>query len=124
MDNGNTVLSSKNHIVSGISGLFEMEPEVSMRLHSGSSWLSVVIVFIVPGHFSFLRNFVTVFDSDSEINIGVKWDWFATEGCLGECSTPCKVSWAMKSSFLSFLQLWEGKIPAFEYFASTDGESL
>lgn len=90
VDNGNSFLFSKNHIVGSVVRFLKMEPEVSVWLHGSSSWLSVCvgIIAVIVSHLGSLWNSVAFNDLNFEVDIRVKGDWLSTEWSLGVSTTP------------------------------------
>jgi hypothetical protein len=111
----------ENPVKSGIFVKLGVEIEASVWLHSGGVWL--LKVSIGEGGFS-VWNMSALNNFNFKINIRLKWDWFSTEWWLGIGITPGVVRWAIKSGLVSLMQLWESKIPAFEYLGSTNWEFL
>jgi len=90
VDDGDAFLLSEDHVVGGLVGLLKMEPEVSVGLHGGGSWLSVLvgIVAVVVCHLGSLGNSVAFHNLNLEIDVRVKGNWLSTEWGLGVGTTP------------------------------------
>jgi hypothetical protein len=93
-----------------------VEVHASAWLHSSGNWLLLV--------FGELWNSVAFNNLDVEVNIGVEWDWLATNWSPGEGTTVDKVGWAVKMSLGTLMELSESKIPTVEDFSSTEREGL
>ena len=90
VDDSNSLLLGQNHIVGGVVRLLEVEPEVSVWLHGGSSWLSVLvgIVAVVVGHLGSLWDSVAFHNLKFKVNVRVKRDWLSTEWGLSVGTSP------------------------------------
>lgn len=95
---------------------FGVEVHASAWLHSSGHWL-----FFELGE---IWDSVALNNLDVEINIGVEWDWLATNWGPGEGTTVDIVRWAVKMSLGTLVELSDSKIPTVEDLSSTEGEGL
>merc|ERR1712032_237550 len=93
-----------------------VEVHASAWLHSSGNWLCFVL--------SEVWHSVAFNNLDIEVEIGVEWDWLATNWSPGEGTTIGIVGWAIKMSLGTLMELSDSKIPASEDFVGTEGEGL
>merc|ERR1711990_181940 len=99
-----------------LGGFLGVDVHASAWLHSGGVWLSDLL--------GELWDSVAVDNLDVELNIGVEWDWLATEWGLGESATVSVVGWAVKTGLVSLVELSESEVPAREDFVGSEREGL
>lgn len=97
-------------------GSLGVDVHASAWLHGRGHWLCFVL--------SEVWHSVAFNNLDIEVEIGVEWDWLATNWSPGEGTTIGIVGWAIKMSLGTLMELSDSKIPASEDFVGTEGEGL